>query len=163
MPTHQKDGFRNACLTSEFPCGMVWSCPPTSICRPRGWALAGRSATDSLRQHLGAGLQYWPQIAASYVAHGYAFVSQDVRGRGDSDGKWEPFVNEGPRRIRHHRVGGRQPWCDGKVGFMGVSYGGFVQWAAARERPPHLTAMVSTAAPGRWMEEIPYRFGIFRP
>jgi putative CocE/NonD family hydrolase len=112
---------------------------------------------------LGAGIHSWPAIGAYYAARGYVLVSQDVRGRGDSDGAWEPFVNEGPDGYDTIEWVAAQPWCDGKVGFMGVSYGGWVQWAAAREQPPHLTAMVSTAAGGRWMEEIPYRFGIMRP
>lgn len=57
----------------------------------------------------------------------------------------------------------RQPWCDGKVGMAGGSYGGHVQWQAARLCPPHLATLVSTAAPGRWMPELPYVNGKFLP
>jgi len=38
----------------------------------------------------------WVNIACYFTQRGYVFVSQDVRGRCDSDGEWEPFVNEGP-------------------------------------------------------------------
>ena len=101
--------------------------------------------------------------AAYFTEHGYAMVLQDVRGRGDSDGSWEPFVDQA--RDGHDTVVwiGHQEWCDEKVGMMGVSYGGLVQWMAARERPPYLSALVSTSAAGNWMEELPYRHGIFSP
>ena len=103
----------------------------------------------------------WVNIAIYFAQHGYVFVSQDVRGRCDSDGEWEPFVNEGPDGYDTIEWIAGQQWCDGKVGMMGGSYGGYVQWMAAREQPPHLTALVSTAAAGRWMEELPYNNGIF--
>src|SRR5579884_3658285 len=111
----------------------------------------------------GAGGRGSAPTATFFAQQGYVYVAQDVHGRGDSDGEWEPFVNEGPDGYDTIEWIAQQPWCTGKVGFMGGSYGGWVQWAAAREQPPHLTAMISTAAGGRWMEEIPYRFGIMRP
>ena len=107
--------------------------------------------------------ELWTNIAIHFARQGYAFVSQDVRGRCDSEGVWEPFVNEGPDGHDTIEWMAVQPWCIGKVGMMGGSYGGFVQWAAAKEHPPHLTALVSTAAAGRWMEEAPHRFGVFAP
>jgi hypothetical protein len=105
----------------------------------------------------------WMNIAVYFAGHGYAFVSQDVRGRGDSDGHFEPLLNESQDGYDTIEWIAAQPWCTGKVGMMGGSYGGLVQWAAAKERPPHLTALASTASPGRWMEEIPWRFGTFMP
>lgn len=108
-------------------------------------------------------MELWVGIAVFFARHGYAFVSQDVRGRCDSEGAWEPFVNEGPDGYDTIEWIADQPWCDGKIGMMGGSYGGLVQWLAAKERPPHLTALVSTAAAGRWMEELPYQHGVFAP
>src|SRR5947209_13986005 len=105
----------------------------------------------------------WVNIARFFAGHGYAFVSQDVRGRCDSDGVWKPFVNEGPDGYDTIEWIAEQPWCTGKVGMMGGSYGGYVQWIVAREQPPHLTAMVSTAAAGRWMQELPFQFGCYIP
>ena len=32
---------------------------------------------------------------AFWASRGYVFVAQDCRGRNDSDGVWDPFVNEG--------------------------------------------------------------------
>jgi putative CocE/NonD family hydrolase len=53
----------------------------------------------------------------------------------------------------------RQPWSNGRVCMMGVSYLGTVQWLAAREKPPHLVCIAPTAAAGRWFEELPYLGG----
>jgi putative CocE/NonD family hydrolase len=108
----------------------------------------------------------WDYASGPTIAlarHGYAAVLQDVRDRADSEGVWDPFRNEGPDGYDTIAWTGEQPWCDGAVGMMGPSYLGFVQWAAARERPPYLKAMTSTAACGRWWEELPYRFGVFTP
>jgi putative CocE/NonD family hydrolase len=101
---------------------------------------------------------------ALYLARqGYAVAIQDVRGRCDSDGQWEPFFNEGRDGYDSVEWLAEQPWSDGNVGMMGVSYLGFVQWVAAKEQPPHLKCLVSTAAAGRWMEELPYSFGRYWP
>ena len=35
------------------------------------------------------------KIAQYFVAHGYVVVFMDVRGRGDSDGTFEPYRNDG--------------------------------------------------------------------
>lgn len=105
----------------------------------------------------------WVGISKFFASHGYVFVSQDVRGRCDSDGKWDPFRNEGPDGYDTIEWIAQQPWCNGKIGMMGGSYGGFVQWMAAREQPPHLVTMVSTAAAGRMMQEFPYSNGKMGP
>jgi putative CocE/NonD family hydrolase len=105
----------------------------------------------------------WVGIAQYFASRGYAFVSQDVRGRCDSDGVWEPFVNEAEDGYDTVEWVAAQPWCDGQVAMMGGSYGGLVQWLAAREGPPHLRTLVSTAAAGRIMEELPWHFGKVMP
>src|SRR3954447_8433771 len=37
----------------------------------------------------------WVGIAKYFAGHGYAFITQDVRGRFESGGVWQPFLNEG--------------------------------------------------------------------
>ena len=76
------------------------------------------------------------------VAHGYAVVIQDVRGRYASDGEFVPYQNEGKDGYDTIEWAARQPWSDGNVGTFGLSYPGAVQWLAAVETPPHLKAMV---------------------
>lgn len=100
--------------------------------------------------------------ARSYQRHGYAFVAVDVRGRGRSEGNWNAFVHDGPDTYDTIEWTAAREWCDGRVGMTGLSYMGWVQWAGAAERPPHLRCMVSTSAAGRWQEEIPYINGVFQ-
>jgi predicted acyl esterase len=65
------------------------------------------------------------------VRRGYAVVSQDMRGRFDSEGEGLPFIGCG---WQGHRDGfetlrwiRQQPWCNGKVGTRGGSAGGITQ------------------------------------
>lgn len=97
---------------------------------------------------------------ARYLAeHGYACVLQDTRGRHDSEGLWQPIINEGRDGYDSVEWCAAQPWSTGRIGTMGGSYGGWVQWSLAREKPPHLTTMVSTASCGAWLEELPFHNG----
>jgi uncharacterized protein len=100
--------------------------------------------------------------AELWRTNGYVFVAVDVRGRGKSEGEWLAVVND--PRDTHDVIEwvAAQPWCDGNVGTTGLSYMGWVQWAGASERPPHLRAMISTSAAGRWQQEIPYTNGVFQ-
>lgn len=82
----------------------------------------------------------------SYVERGYVVVVQDVRGRGDSEGEFRPWHQEGDDGYDSVEWCGTQPWSSGKVGMIGGSYGGYVQWAAAVKQPPHLAAIVPTVA-----------------
>jgi hypothetical protein len=95
-------------------------------------------------------------------SNGYVFVAADVRGRGKSEGLWDAHVNDA--RDTHDLIEwvAEQPWCNGVVGTTGLSYGGWIQWAAASQHPPHLKAMISTSAAGRWQQEIPYTNGVFQ-
>ena len=97
-----------------------------------------------------------------YAANGYALVVVDLRGRGKSEGLWRPIVHDGPDCHDVIEWAAVQNWCTGKVGMTGLSYMGWVQWAAASQHPPHLAAMVSTSAAGRWQQEIPYTNGCFQ-
>ena len=96
-----------------------------------------------------------------FADHGYALAAQDVRGRGDSDGDWEPWINEFGDGHDAVEWTAAQPWCTGKVGTLGGSYEAWVQWAAASRHPVHLAAMVTSGSPGRWFRDWPYRFGAF--
>ncbi len=97
-----------------------------------------------------------------YQNSGYVFVGVDCRGRGKSEGEWRGFPDDVPDTHDVIEWVAQQPWCNGKVGTTGLSYMGWVQWAGASARPPHLRAMVSTSAAGRWQQEIPYTNGIFQ-
>ncbi|MBL11148.1 MAG: hypothetical protein CL402_11645 [Acidiferrobacteraceae bacterium] len=100
--------------------------------------------------------------AQFFQQHGYAVIVHDVRGRGKSEGRWRAFVNDGSDTHDVIEWVACQDWCTGRVGTTGLSYAGWTQWAAAAEKPPHLSCMISTSAAGRWQQEIPYSYGVFQ-
>jgi len=96
-----------------------------------------------------------------FAQRGYALVGQDVRGRGDSDGEFGYYHADVEDGYDSVEWAARQPWSNGKVCMIGLSYLGTVQWQAAKVRPPHLECLVSTAAAGDFMNEIGYIGGAF--
>lgn len=96
-----------------------------------------------------------------FAERGYAFVVQDVRGRGDSDGEFDFFFQEAKDGYDTIEALARQPWANGRVCMMGVSYMATVQWLAAKERPPHLTCIAPTSPGARFLNELPYVGGAF--
>ena len=96
-----------------------------------------------------------------YARRGYVFIVQDVRGTGDSKGAFDPMVTE--RKDGYDTIDwvSKQDWCDGKIGMIGASYGGFVQWAAAVEHHPALKCIVpQVSPPSSAMWNIPYENGV---
>ena len=66
-----------------------------------------------------------------WARRGYVHVIQDVRGRFASGGQWEPFMHETQDGYDTIEWLAAQPWSTGKVGLIGESYAGAVQWLAA--------------------------------
>jgi putative CocE/NonD family hydrolase len=77
----------------------------------------------------------------SFVDRGYAVVVQDVRGRYESEGAFDPLRQEGPDGDDTLNWIARQEWSNGKVGMIGGSYRGIAQWKAALTGNPHLKAI----------------------
>lgn len=102
-----------------------------------------------------------PELAKYFVARGYAVAIQDVRGRGDSGGAFGYHFQEAADGYDTIEWMARQPWSNGRVGMMGMSYLGLVQWEAAKLKPPHLVCLASTAAIGDVFNEDPYVGGAF--
>jgi putative CocE/NonD family hydrolase len=99
--------------------------------------------------------------AKFYARRGYVYAVQDCRGRFSSPGVWEPFVNEANDGYDTVEWLAVQPWSTGEVGMIGGSYLGWVQWWAARDRPPHLTTIIPNVAPPDPYFNIPYEYGVF--
>ena len=78
----------------------------------------------------------------SYARNGYAMVIQDCRGRGASEGLWDPFRFDADDGFETQEWVGKQPWCNGKIGTAGGSYVGWTQWASAPRGSKYLKAMV---------------------
>jgi putative CocE/NonD family hydrolase len=81
------------------------------------------------------------QAGRFVAARGYAFIAQDVRGRHGSQGEWYFLqTQEGQDGFDTLAWVAAQPWCDGRVATLGLSYGTATQQALAVERPPALRA-----------------------
>lgn len=98
--------------------------------------------------------------ACYFAERGYAFVIQDVRGRGDSDGKFYPFVHEAQDGYDSITWAGKQLWSNGKVGMIGSSYSAWAQWLCAPLGNRHLRAMLVEACPPDFFENLPYQHGV---
>ena len=95
-----------------------------------------------------------------WASRGYVLIAQDVRGRGDSKGAWQPFMPERQDGYDTLEWITKQPWSNGKVGMIGGSYLGMVQWQAAVERHPALKCIVPQVSPPDMFLNIPYDHGI---
>ena len=81
------------------------------------------------------------QTRIGLAGRGYATLFADMTGTGASEGSYaESFdlPREGADCAQIIEWAAGQPWCDGRVGAWGVSYGGMNALAAAAGRPPHL-------------------------
>jgi len=83
--------------------------------------------------------EYWPLY---FVPRGYVVVTQDVRGRYASQGRWRPDRDDGKDGYDTAQWIGEQPWSDGGIGTVGTSYPGGTQHALALANPPYLKTMV---------------------
>lgn len=86
------------------------------------------------------------QTMIKLAQHGYAAFMQDVRGRYESEGQWDPFRNEANDGYDTVEWAAKQPWSNGKVALEGGSYLGHVQWRAATQSPPSLVTMFPAVA-----------------
>ncbi|MBC7927741.1 MAG: CocE/NonD family hydrolase [Bryobacteraceae bacterium] len=99
-----------------------------------------RSATLLIRTPYNKGT-YLVGSYKVFLESGYSIVVQDVRGRYSSGGVFRPLVQEKNDGDDTLNWISRQPWSTGKVGMLGGSYLGIVQWQAALSQNPHLIAI----------------------
>lgn len=93
--------------------------------------------------------------ARYFAERGYAFVVMDVRGRGDSDGDFSPYRNDGRDGYDAIEWCAAQSWSSGNVGTLGASYLGRIQWLTALYQPPHLKTMIVMVTPSDPFVEEP--------
>lgn len=89
-------------------------------------------------------LPYMNRAVTTLARSGYVVVRVDIRGTGSSEGfttdMYEPHeMTDGYDVIEW---AARQPWCTGKVGMWGSSYGGVNSLQIAMHNPPHLNCIV---------------------
>jgi putative CocE/NonD family hydrolase len=87
------------------------------------------------------------EVGVYFAERGLPFLAVDVRGRGNSEGTFAPFMGESQDGYDVVEWLAREPYCDGRVAMWGGSYAGYAQWAIAKEAPPHLATIVPVASP----------------
>ena len=97
-----------------------------------------------------------------FAAAGYAGVRVDISGTGESDGDWDDEYS--PRELADGCEViawiAEQKWCDGNVGMMGISWGGFNSLQIAALQPPALKAVIAIGTTvDRYNDDIHYKNG----
>jgi uncharacterized protein len=102
-------------------------------------------------------------IMQPYIAgHGYAVLRIDLRGTGESDGL---LRDEYTRQEHDDGVAAlawiaTQPWCTGRMGMVGLSWGGFNALQIAARQPPQLAAIITIcASDDRYTDDAHYMGG----
>ncbi|HWM02447.1 MAG TPA: CocE/NonD family hydrolase, partial [Actinophytocola sp.] len=102
-------------------------------------------------------------IAHPYLAgHGFASVRVDIRGSGESDGVLTDEYLDQEQRDAEDVLAwlAEQPWCSGRTGMMGISWGGFAALQVAARRPPSLGAIcIASFTDDRFADDMHYMRG----
>ncbi len=97
-----------------------------------------------------------------YAGHGYASVRVDIRGHGNSEGLpgdeySEQELADGVEVVEWLAA---QPWCTGRVGMFGISWGGFNSLQIAARAPEALKAVVTVCSTDdRYDNDVHYMGG----
>jgi putative CocE/NonD family hydrolase len=81
------------------------------------------------------------EVAEIFVRRGYAVIYQDVRGRYDSEGAYQKYLDDADDGYDTCAWILEQPWCDGRIGTKGLSYAAHTQGALASAGAPGIAAM----------------------
>lgn len=87
---------------------------------------------------------HWETVNPEWwVPQGYVVIRVDARGTGKSPGR-SVRLSAGEARDFYDAVewAATQPYCNGRVAVMGISYFAMNAWRVAAEQPPHLAAIV---------------------
>ena len=99
---------------------------------------------------------------AWFAGHGYASVRVDLQGAGDSYGVMRDEYAAQELKDGKEVIAwlAKQPWCTGKVGMFGISWGGFNALQVAALKPPALKAIVtSCSTDDRYASDMHYSGG----
>jgi putative CocE/NonD family hydrolase len=103
------------------------------------------------------------QLTHPYFAgHGYASIRVDMRGNGDSEGLMDDEYTEQELQDACDVIAwaASQTWCNGNVGMMGISWGGFNGLQVAAKQPPALKAVITLCSTvDRYADDIHYKGG----
>lgn len=94
-----------------------------------------------------------------FAGHGYGSLRVDLRGTGNSEGILpdEYLVQEQEDALDILEWLAQQSWCNGSVGMLGISWGGFNSLQVAARRPPQLKAIISIgSSDDRYSDDVHY-------
>ncbi|XP_067929238.1 uncharacterized protein [Watersipora subatra] len=97
-----------------------------------------------------------------FAKHGYAGVRVDMRGYGESTGlALDEYVKqEQDDALECIEWITCRPWCNGRVGMMGISWGGFNSLQVAARQPEALKAIIAVCfTDDRFADDIHYKGG----
>ena len=97
-----------------------------------------------------------------FAGHGYACARVDLRGSGDSQGvlKDEYLQQELDDGVEVLQWLAAQPWCNGRIGMYGISWGGFNGLQIAAMQPPELKAVITACSTeDRYADDVHYMGG----
>jgi putative CocE/NonD family hydrolase len=89
----------------------------------------------------------------------------DCRGSGSSEGVAFDEYTEREQRDGYEAIEwlAEQPWCSGRIGMIGISYGGFTAVQVAALAPPHLVTIIPVDfTDDRYTDDCHYRGGAMR-
>ena len=83
-----------------------------------------------------------------FAEHGYACLRVDMRGSGDSEGQMDDMYSDHELADARHVIAwiAAQPWCVGRVGMFGTSWGGTAALQASIDAPEALKAIIAVCA-----------------
>jgi uncharacterized protein len=99
---------------------------------------------------------------AAWTRRGFVLVTQDVRGKGKSEGPYRPFMDDPTDGFDTVEWIAKQPWSNGKVGMFGASAMGIAANLAAMMNPPHLVATFVMVARSSIYTQSAFMGGVFR-
>ena len=96
-----------------------------------------------------------------FPRNGYVLLSQDVRGRFESEGEYNPLFQEAHDGYDTVEWAARQPWSNGRVATTGQSYLGATQYtlAGGHPLPPHLQTLMPVSASSDFHQSWVYHTG----
>ncbi|MDG6904715.1 MAG: CocE/NonD family hydrolase [Nitrososphaerota archaeon] len=97
-----------------------------------------------------------------FTSKGYVHVIADCRGSGHSEGEYLGWMSKQEAEDGYDMIEwiAEQPWCNGKVGMVGISYFGTIQLHIAAEQPPHLKAIMPWNGVADFYREATHHGGI---
>ncbi|HNQ22906.1 MAG TPA: CocE/NonD family hydrolase [Phycisphaerae bacterium] len=98
-------------------------------------------------------------LGRAFAANGYAVAIQDVRGRYDSEGEWEPFFHEHDDGLAAQAWLAGQAFCNGNIALMGRSYEGYCVWMGAFGHHPAVKAIIPVVALPDPVVNVPWQNG----